>query len=142
MKFDLTTPTQFDNESIPLLFGLANDNVKFLKKYGFEYDFENRCFKTEICINDIQYTAYIYRQDGHGLKTYYITIKNSNNKYVNETVHELKGVNDLYIHTDAKIQISEIRTSAFILWLRNIYNLNAKGKESFKEFVENEKQKE
>ncbi len=136
---ELKTWNDTEINNISNLFRVAESSVTNLLKLGFIFDYSSLKFRAIITINDTKINITIDRDNDSHAKKYYIRFRNTSDNHLGDKF-QCSNTYSLYygIDTDS----DETYLKPLIVYLNKFYHLNTKEKESFKEFVVKEKEKD
>jgi hypothetical protein len=139
-KFEKQNEKTSESSILSILFGIYESDIKQLLDFGFVYNYEDGWFVTKLEINNRIHLVWIQKQirEESKLRRYRLSFQKKDDVV-------LKGSNELFLYCDINIVNASINLQSFLYHIHNVYKLNQTvnkeevEKETFKQFVENEK---
>ncbi len=116
------------------LFNISKERVTELINFGFRFNYEQRHFEAQIEINNFTHIIYIFKinLEKEKLVKYYVRFSDGNS---------LRFCQEFSLFYDINEEYSKLNYFAIFNHIYTVYRLNQKEeKNTFKQFVENEKE--
>lgn len=131
-----------ESSVIQNLFNIEEKYVDELFGYGFEFNYTDRYFHTQIIINNIEYKIFLFKVDlvKERLIKYFVHFKiPDENSRDGLNLIGVSPFNEFSLYYDITNTNTKINIYAMLNYIYTVYKLNQKEGSSFKEFVSNEK---
>jgi hypothetical protein len=139
-KYKIDFDTFEESSVIQNLFNVSKERVDKLLKFGFVFHYENKYFEATIEINNKIHKVYIFKaiSEKERLVKYQVRISLIDDK---NHIYLTGAYQDFYLYHDITEVYHKLNIYAIFNYIYTVYRLNQKEeKETFKQFVSNEKE--